>query len=487
MSEISGAPGGSSLPSMTARLSLKRARYLFDTGDPSSVFVPPPDPILQTRSKDRRRRLLQRSTASALTSPKHDDHASRSSHAIVAYSDTNLSPGKHVSKSLSKKELALVSEADESGYNHQHEQNAASSSDGGGILVRSAHDRASAMHIPTPKWHAPWKLATVLSSHLGWVRSIAFSPDNQYMATGSADRTIKIWDFPKASVGADQALKLTLTGHVSPVRGLAFSDKYPYLFSCAEDKQVRCWDLETNQVIRHYHGHLSGVFCLALHPTLDILVTGGRDAVARVWDMRTKIAIHVLAGHEHTIASLLTKSTNPQVITGSHDNTIKMWDLAAGKCFTTLTHHQKSIRALVQPTFEHTFLSGAADCLKKWQGKDGRFLKSFTGHKAIVNAMAVNDDGVLVSGGDDGSLHFWDYQTGYPFQQAQASVQPGSLAAENSIMALAFDLTGTRLISGEADKTIKVWKQDDAASELSHPIDMLSWRKKCIAESKQRF
>lgn len=37
------------------------------------------------------------------------------------------------------------------------------------------------------------------------------------------------------------------------------------------------WDLETNMVIRHYHGHLSAVYCLALHPTLDVLMTGGRD------------------------------------------------------------------------------------------------------------------------------------------------------------------------------------------------------------------
>ena len=154
----------------------------------------------------------------------------------------------------------------------------------------------SSVKIPTPTWHAPWKLSTVLSSHLGWVRSIAMDPTNDMFATGSADRTIKIWDLAKASVGASDALKLTLTGHISPVRGLAFSERHPYLFSCGEDKMVKCWDLETNQQIRHYHGHLSGVFCLALHPTLDILVTGGRDAVARVWDMRERVQIHCLEG-----------------------------------------------------------------------------------------------------------------------------------------------------------------------------------------------
>ena len=312
-------------------------------------------------------------------------------------------------------------------------------------------------------------------------------PTNDMFASGSADRTIKLWDLAKASVGAPDALKLTLTGHISPVRGLAFSSRHPYLFSAGEDKMVKCWDLETNQVIRHYHGHLSGVFCLKLHPTLDLLVTGGRDAVARVWDIRTKTQVHVLAGHDNTVASLLTRSTDPQIVTGSMDSTIKLWDLVAGKCMTTLTHHQKSIRALVEPSFENTFVSGATDCLKYWQAKDGKFLKSYTGHKAVVNAMAVNEDGVLVSGGDDGSMNFWDYKTGYNFQSGSSIVQPGSLDAENAIFCTEFDGTGTRLITGEADKTIKIYKADDEASEMTDPIDMVGWRKKCIKESKQRY
>ena len=91
--------------------------------------------------------------------------------------------------------------------------------------------KSAALKVPKPKWHAPWRLTTVLSSHLGWVRSIAFDPTNDMFATGSADRVIKIFDLAKACVGADDALKITLTGHISPIRGLAFSDRHPYLFS----------------------------------------------------------------------------------------------------------------------------------------------------------------------------------------------------------------------------------------------------------------
>jgi pleiotropic regulator 1 len=354
-----------------------------------------------------------------------------------------------------------------------------------GILVKKS-TRFTNVSVPRPKWHAPWQLSTVISSHLGWVRSIAFDPTNDMFATGSADRTVKIFDFAKACVGANDALKLTLTGHISPVRGLAFSPRHPYLFTAGEDKMVKCWDLETNQVVRHYHGHLSGVFDLKLHPTLDLLVTGGRDAVARVWDMRTKNQVFCLTGHDNTVGAILTKSTDPQIITGSYDSTVKLWDLTGGKCMSTLTHHKKSVRALTQPTFENSFISGAADTLKKWQGKEGRFIKNFSGHKAIINTLAMNDDGVVVSGADNGTMNFWDYQTGYCFQKTETVAQPGSLDAENGIFAAEFDLTGTRLITGEADKSIKIWKQNDEASDLSHPVDMHGWRKKCLAEAKQR-
>ncbi|KAJ2890245.1 pre-mRNA-splicing factor prp46, partial [Coemansia aciculifera] len=111
-----------------------------------------------------------------------------------------------------------------------------------------------------PSWHAPWRLMRVISGHIGWVRSLAVEPGNKWFASGSVDRTIKIWDL------ASGTLKLTLTGHISPVRGLAVSARHPYLFSGGEDKQVKCWDLETNKVVRQYHGHLSGVYALALHP-----------------------------------------------------------------------------------------------------------------------------------------------------------------------------------------------------------------------------
>ena len=91
--------------------------------------------------------------------------------------------------------------------------------------------------------------------------------------------------------------------------------------------------------------------------------------------------------------------------------------------------------------------------------------------RAIVNSMALNEDGVLASGGDNGSLWLWDWRSGNVFQQQDSIVQPGSLDSEAGIYAMSFDMSGSRLVSCEADKTIKMWREDTNATEETHPVN----------------
>lgn len=170
-----------------------------------------------------------------------------------------------------------------------------------------------------------------------------------------------------------------------------------------------------------------------------------------------------MSGHKDTIGAVTCQATDPQVITGSQDNTVRLWDLTSGRTMTTLTHHKKSVRAVAVHPEQYSMCSASPDSIKQFQFPDGRFVKNFAGHQAVINALAVNRDGVMVSGGDNGSIHFWDWKSGYNFQKTQTQVQPGSLESEAGIYAMAFDLTGSRLITCEADKSIKIYKEDDSA------------------------
>merc|ERR1712059_158988 len=133
-------------------------------------------------------------------------------------------------------------------------------------------------------------------------------------------------------------------------------------------------------------------------------------------------------------------ATEPQVVTASNASTIRLWGLVA---------HPKLMM----------FASGGPDNIKQWKCPEGKFIQNLSGHNAIVNCLAVNPDGVLVSGADNGTMYFWDWKTGYNFQRFQAPVQPGSLDSEAGIFQMKFDHSGSRLITCEADKTIKIYKE----------------------------
>lgn len=116
---------------------------------------------------------------------------------------------------------------------------------------------------------------------------------------------------------------------------------------------------------------------------------------------------------------------------------------------SVLTNHKKGVRASLIHPREFTFVTGAADNIKKWQFPEGKFLKNLPGHNSIIQTLALNDDGVLVSGADNGSMRFWDYETGYCFQSSDTVVQPGSLDSEAGIFASTFDRTGTYVAARE--------------------------------------
>ena len=68
-------------------------------------------------------------------------------------------------------------------------------------------------------------------------------------------------------------------------------------------------------------------------------------------------------------------------------------------------------------------------------------------------------------------IHFWDWKSGHNFHTSETIAQPGSLESERGIYACAFDLSGSRLITCEADKTIKFWKEDPDATPETHPLN----------------
>ena len=117
----------------------------------------------------------------------------------------------------------------------------------------------------------------LLAGHTGSVTSIAFSPNGGTLASGSRDKTVRLWN---AETGA---LKQTLAGHKGAVNSIAFSPDGRVFVSGDVDRTVRLWDAVTLEPKRTLSGHTGSVESLAFSPDGKMLVSGSWDGTILVW------------------------------------------------------------------------------------------------------------------------------------------------------------------------------------------------------------
>jgi WD40 repeat protein len=127
---------------------------------------------------------------------------------------------------------------------------------------------------------------------------VAFSPDGKQVASGSNDKTVRLWD---AVTGT--ALQ-TLEGHSSWVSSVAFSPDGKQVASGSTDKTVRLWDAVTGTALQTLEGHSSWVRSVAFSPDGKQVASGSADETVWLWDAVTGTALQTLEGHSSSVSSV---------------------------------------------------------------------------------------------------------------------------------------------------------------------------------------
>jgi hypothetical protein len=251
-----------------------------------------------------------------------------------------------------------------------------------------------------------WDIATqrcesTLRGHDNSVFSLAMLSYGK-LASGSYDCTIRIWNI------SSQQCEVVLRGNDGCIRSLV---QLPddMLASGSDDKTVRVWDLMTQQCKFTLQGHKNWVRALVVLPH-NKLASGSDDKTIRIWDLNTQQCDVVLKGHGGYVLAI-NVLTGGRLASGSYDNDIRVWNLLTQQCELTLKGSSTVWSLSALPN--NRLASGCGDgSVRVWNLVTGRCQMVIHGHTACVYRVAVFSTDTIVSGSDDRSIRWHQYDCG---------------------------------------------------------------------------
>jgi WD40 repeat protein len=291
--------------------------------------------------------------------------------------------------------------------------------------------------------------------HTRAIQAVTFSPDSQFIASGSADDTIKIWSVDAALRGDRATVVVRTIQNIDSVMTLAFNSTGTLLASGGGDGSVRLWDWQTGNLIDEMENYGEIITSVAFSPDGEILASAGYDNMIRLWDVETGDLIREIDGGQDVMAIAFSPDGETLASCGL-SNFVNLWNVESGDEELSLRFSLPLQAIAFYPGGGAFAISpgslmgdpnpSTAKDIQVWNIDGDRTTWTFEGHSSFVTALSFSLDGSrLVSGSEDNTVRVWDTQTGHIISTIEHS---------NFVNDVAIDPTKQYVVSGSTDNTM---------------------------------
>ncbi len=287
-----------------------------------------------------------------------------------------------------------------------------------------------------------------LKEHKLYVFYVNFSQDMKYLASGSADKSVIIWN----------------TLNWSPVK--VFKEKYydiwgiPLKFS-KDNKYFVYGSYETLKIISvgnfeeitNVYAHKKGIQSLDISPNSQYIISAGVDSQLKVWTMPNLALYTNVKAHNQEVWSACISPDGNYAISGGEDGYFKIWKFPSLELEKEVKFHEYPIEYVnISSTGKFILCASADSTISVWKWGDYsapyRLLKGHIG--SVLVALFSKDEKLIYSGGNDDMINVFDIEKGeliYKMREHLGDVMTLSLSSDDAFLA-----------SGSRDRTIKIWK-----------------------------